>query len=99
MLLVRLALLVSLYVAVDVANPMMPGALVFAVDDSVDARQWSRVRIHDETPAVAVAPARAGRIAPARSAMASNPARRRVSPAPVCRAHLPSPADCPSEDH
>lgn len=99
MLLVRLALLVSLYVAVDLANPMMPGALVFAVDDSVEARQWTRVRIHDETPTVAVAPALAGRIAPARSTMASNPPHRRVSPAPVCRAHLPVRSDCPAEDH
>ena len=52
----RLALLIAFYVSLDVANPMMPGALVFGAQESVEARQADRFRAHDEAPALALAP-------------------------------------------
>lgn len=52
----RLALLVVLYVALDVMNPMIPGALVFEAEDSVEARQGLRFRAHDDATPFARAP-------------------------------------------
>jgi hypothetical protein len=42
-----LASLVALYLALDVANPMMPGALAFDADDSVVVRIGQRLSIDD----------------------------------------------------
>jgi hypothetical protein len=39
--------LVAIYVSLDVANPMMPGALTFGIDESVEVRQADRFRAHD----------------------------------------------------
>jgi hypothetical protein len=36
----------TLYLALDVANPLMPGALTFGVEDSVEVRQAERLRVH-----------------------------------------------------
>lgn len=47
MILSRLTFLVALYIALDVANPMMPGALAFQADDSVEVR-LARVARADE---------------------------------------------------
>jgi hypothetical protein len=44
MRLARLALLVAVYVALDVSNPMMPGALTFGVEESVELRRAERYR-------------------------------------------------------
>jgi hypothetical protein len=44
MTLARLALLVGVYVTLDVANPMMPGALTFGVEESVEVRPSERLR-------------------------------------------------------
>lgn len=43
-----LVLLVAVYVLLDVANPLMPGALMFGIEDSVEARQADRLRGHDD---------------------------------------------------
>jgi hypothetical protein len=52
MTLARLALLVAIYVSLDVSNPMMPGALTFGVEQSVEARQADRFRgqAHEAAP-------------------------------------------------
>ena len=44
MTLSRLALLVALYLSLDVSNPMFPGALTFGLEDSVEVRQADRLR-------------------------------------------------------
>jgi hypothetical protein len=43
-----LVLVVTVYVSLDVANPLMPGALTFGIEDSVEVRQAERFRGHDE---------------------------------------------------
>lgn len=43
----RFTLLLAVYVSLDVANPMMPGALNFITEDSVEARQAARLRAGD----------------------------------------------------
>jgi hypothetical protein len=53
----RLTLLVAMYVSLDVANPLMPGALSFGVEDSVEARQADRFRGHDDLSTLPLAPA------------------------------------------
>jgi hypothetical protein len=47
MRLARVALVVALCLALDVANPLMPGALGFGVQNSVDSRQADRPRVDD----------------------------------------------------
>jgi hypothetical protein len=47
MMLARLALLVAAYLSLDVSNPMMPGALTFGVEESVEVRLSDRVRGQD----------------------------------------------------
>jgi hypothetical protein len=53
----RLTLLVAMYVSLDVANPLMPGALSFRVEESVEARQVDRFRGHDDVSTLPLAPA------------------------------------------
>lgn len=53
----RLTLLVAMYVSLDVANPLMSGALSFGVEDSVEARQVDRFRGHDGVSTLPLAPA------------------------------------------
>lgn len=53
----RLTVLVAMYVSLDVANPLMPGALSFGVEDSVEARQVDRFRGHDDVSTLPLAPA------------------------------------------
>ncbi|HSE93513.1 MAG TPA: hypothetical protein VLF19_09425 [Methylomirabilota bacterium] len=53
----RLTLIVAVYVALDVSNPLMPGALTFGVEDSVEARQADRFRGHDDAASPALTPA------------------------------------------
>jgi hypothetical protein len=43
-----LILTVALYVSIDIANPMMPGALTFGIEDSVEVRQAERFRDHHD---------------------------------------------------
>ena len=46
-MLARLALLVATYLSLDVSNPMMPGALTFGVEESVEVRPSDRFRGQD----------------------------------------------------
>ena len=49
----RLTFLVAFYLALDLANPMMPGALVFSAEDSVEAHSARRRVVEVVTPASA----------------------------------------------
>ncbi|MGH7339005.1 MAG: hypothetical protein ACREKH_00800 [Candidatus Rokuibacteriota bacterium] len=51
----RLTLLLAAYVSLDVSNPLMPGALCFSVEDSVEARRTDPVRIYAGTSALPLA--------------------------------------------
>jgi hypothetical protein len=52
MMLAKLALFVAAYIAQDVSNPLMPGALTFSVEQSVEVRQADRFRgqVHEVAP-------------------------------------------------
>ncbi|MBI2217333.1 MAG: hypothetical protein HYU51_08555 [Candidatus Rokubacteria bacterium] len=49
--------LVAVYMSLDVSNPMMPGALTFGIDESVEVRQADRFRAHDAAARLPLAPA------------------------------------------
>jgi hypothetical protein len=49
----RLIFLVTLYLALDVANPMMPGALAFIAEESVEVRLADRLGSHGVASAFA----------------------------------------------
>jgi hypothetical protein len=55
-MLLGLIFLVALYLTFDVADPMMPGALTFSVEDSVEARTAPRLRADDVATLSASAP-------------------------------------------
>ncbi|HUG38762.1 MAG TPA: hypothetical protein VML54_17520 [Candidatus Limnocylindrales bacterium] len=102
MTLAKMALLFALYVSLDLSNPMMPGALTFGVEESVDMRQSDRVRGGDDA---ALTPLRG----PERFAPPERSVTPLRAPAPVTagsrRAHVtrshPSLPTAPSssEDH
>jgi hypothetical protein len=48
-----LIFLLALYLALDVANPMMPGALMLSVEDSVEVRIAHRLSVDDVAEACA----------------------------------------------
>jgi hypothetical protein len=50
MQLAHLVLLIGLYVALDLATPLVPGAFVFAGDGSAEARHVDRFRAEREPP-------------------------------------------------
>jgi hypothetical protein len=102
MTLARMALLFAVYVSLDLSNPMMPGALTFGVQESVEMRQSDRVRGED---AAALTPLRG----PERLAPPARSVTLLRAPAPITagsrRAHvtrsrpsLPT-TPSPSEDH
>jgi len=102
MTLARMALLFAIYMSLDISNPLMPGALTFSVEESVEVRQSDRVRGEDDaalTPLPGV-----DRLAPPeRSVVLFRPAAPvtvRSRRAHITRSHpsLPQPAS-PSEDH
>lgn len=98
-----LVLVVTVYVLLDVANPLMPGALMFGVEDSVEARPADRLRGQvDAAPVSRVAAPL--RIAGAERAVilgrAATPAPFRVLQVRTPRSSLARPASSPSsEDH
>jgi hypothetical protein len=101
-MLTRLALLVAAYLSLDVSNPMMPGALTFGVEESVEVRPSDRFRGPDPDVALVPRVPDPERVAPSDDALAL----RRVSPAPrsrpaaVTRSRLALPAPTPpAEDH
>ncbi|MGH7277878.1 MAG: hypothetical protein ACREJG_04245 [Candidatus Rokuibacteriota bacterium] len=53
----RLALLLAVYVALDFSNPLMPGAVSFGAEESVEARQADRLRGADALGPLPLAPA------------------------------------------
>lgn len=102
MTLAGLALFVTVYVALDVSNPMMPGALTFSVAPSIELRQPDRFRgqVHEAAP-VPRAPE------PVDAADRPLPLRRLLAPetpglrqAHVARSRLSAPVPASSsEDH
>ena len=104
MMLARLALLVAAYLSLDVSNPMMPGALTFGVEESVEARPSDRFRGQDPHVAPIAQVPDPQRLDPSDRALTLRrlpaPATPRSGPAPVTRSHLSSPAAAsPAEDH
>lgn len=93
-----LPLLVTVYVAIDVANPMMPGALVFSPGESIEASQSPRCRANDEATAVAPAPERLGPIAPVLVPPRPVSVAPRAPRTHVTRAHLPLRAPSPAAE-
>jgi hypothetical protein len=104
MRLARLALLVAAYIALDVSIPLMPGALTFSVEQSVEVRQSDRFRGQiDEAAPIPRAPEPArldpdGQpVTPRRLLVSSTPRSRQAH---VARSQLSSHAPVsPSEDH
>lgn len=103
MTLSRLALLVALYLSLDVSNPMFPGALTFGLEDSVEVRQADRLRGHDDGIPLPLARASERLALPERAVAPSRapaPLISRSRRAHAPRAHLPLRAPGPSpEDH
>lgn len=103
MTLARLALLVAVYVSLDVSNPMMPGALTFGAQ-SVEARQSDRFRGQDDAALIPLAPLPDSLDPPERPVMLRRPPAPVMTPrsrqAHVTRSDssLPPPPS-PSEDH
>ena len=91
-----LVVLVALYVAFDLADPTLPGALNFNPDESVDAVQLTRESIVS-APSLAAAPAAVGHEALilARGSLVARPAPRARAQTgcflPPCR--IPPPPD------
>jgi len=97
-----LVLVVVVYVSLDVANPLMPGAVTFGLENFLDMRHADRLRAHDATvlsPALPVSELQAevrptpviGPWSPHTAVTAPPPARR-------ARSSLLAPA-ASSEDH
>jgi hypothetical protein len=102
MTLARLALLFAIYVSLDVSNPLMPGALTFSVQESVEVRQSDRVRGEDDAALTLVAGAE--RLAPSETSVTlfrpAPPVTVRSRPPHIARSHLSPPKSAsPSEDH
>jgi hypothetical protein len=97
-----MALLFAVYVSLDLSNPMMPGALTFGAQDSVEMRQSDRARGEDDA-ALARLPGPERLAPPERSVTplrAPAPATASSRRAHVTRSHPSAPAPAsPSEDH
>ena len=94
------SLLFALYIAIDFANPLLPGALVFDPDASVEARQSGRFSETDDEIAAGPMPAptaiRSANVPPAkrRAITAGGPPRRDI----VCVRIPPPRLQLPGED-
>lgn len=95
----RSALLIALYVALDFANPMMPGALVFGVEDSVEARHPDRSRADNDAPPFDAAPERVAAAEPVRVPSRMTLVSPRAPRTHVTRSRLSLPASASLEDH
>lgn len=96
-----LVLVVAVYVSLDIANPFIPGALSFGLEDCVEARQADRFRAHADRAVMAPLPRRFAPVAvPLARWRTSVPATPQWRQAPVTRSHpaFPTPAPFP-EDH
>lgn len=102
--LLPVALVVALYLALDVANPLMPGALGFGVQNSVDSRQADRARADDVTDPPSPRPTGAHvdpidlDVARLRPAPAPPRARAPHAPRRALPAFAPHAAPAPSDD-
>ncbi|MBI1734150.1 MAG: hypothetical protein HYR51_03155 [Candidatus Rokubacteria bacterium] len=98
-----LTLLIAGYVSLDVSNPMMPGALTFGVEESVEARQTDRQRGHEDVASLPPVPAPTQLIVERRVRISRTPApdvsRARQTVVTRSQPHVSTPADAPSEDH
>lgn len=105
MVLARLALLVAAYLSLDVSNPMMPGALTFGVEESVEVRPAERFRGQDHHVAPIPRVLEPERLDPSDRALTLRrlpaPATARSRPAAVTRSRLslPAPVSPTEEDH
>ena len=92
----RLTLVVAVYIALDLANPLVPGALAFSVEDSVEAHTIRPIRAEDSPAPSALAPERVEPTAelPARSFVA--PSTNGLCRTHVTRSHLSSSALAPT---
>jgi hypothetical protein len=103
MTLAKLALLVAAYLSLDVANPMMPGALTFGVEESVEARQADRFRGRDAGVAPLPRAPEPERLDPSGRPLALSrlpgPQTSRPGRLPVTRSGLSLPPAAPAEDH
>jgi hypothetical protein len=97
-----LVLAVVIYVSLDVANPLMPGAVTFGLEDSLDMRQVDRLRAHDVTalsPALPVSELQGEvRSTPVLGSWSPHTGPTAPPPARRARSSLVAPA-APSEDH
>ena len=93
-----------LYVTLDLAVPMVPGAFVFDAEDSVETAQGGKRRAEERTVALVPAPAPAALVATVVQTAGRRPAVDRVTAfdalpsSALPRAHLwrvPPPADEP----
>jgi hypothetical protein len=98
-----LAMLIAVYVSLDVSNPMMPGALMFGVESSVEVRQPDRSRGQDDAGVIPPAPRPArldGVARPVTPRRGPAPALRRPRPPQVSHSHPPLRSSASlSEDH
>lgn len=98
-----LTLLIAVYVSLDVSNPLMPGALTFGVDESVEARQTDRQRGHDDVASLPLTPTPERVVVERRVRVSRTPAPHvpRLRPTAVTRSEpsRSTPADSSSEDH
>jgi hypothetical protein len=94
-----LVFLPALYLTLDVANPMMPGALVLGADDSVEVRLAQRLSVAD----IALARAVITECRKPVGTLAAVPLPVTVPAVPRCRAdaprrHLPVASPAPSSE-
>jgi hypothetical protein len=95
----RLIFLLALYLTLDVANPMMPGALVLSVEDSVEVRMVQRLSGDDVAAVQASATDCLERVST--SVLVRAPVVVHAAPRPATRAprrHVPASAPAPSPE-
>jgi hypothetical protein len=97
-----LVLVVALYVSLDVANPLMPGAVTFGLEDPLAMRHAERARGHEEAVPIRAEPMaelqRPEHQAPPLAVAIADRAPAMSSPGRRARSSLFAPA-APSEDH
>lgn len=97
----RLTLLLALYVSFDVSSPLMPGALCFSVEDSVEARCTDSLRIYAGASALPLVPVPKP-LAPVEPGVERNRLVAAVNPcflrAHVTRSDPSAPASAPSPE-
>ena len=97
----RFTFLLAVYVTFDVSSPLMPGALRFSVEESVEARRTAPVRIYAGISALPLVPA-SKPLTPVEPGVARNRMIAAVNPhfprAHVTRSDPSPPASAPSPE-